>query len=625
MRYAIISDIHANLQAFEAVLADISVQNIDSIVCLGDAVGYGTQPVEVLNVVRETVHVMLMGNHDAAVVDLMDTSDFSDGALLSIASTKPLLDDSITEYLESLPYGYTVSEFACAHANLVNPESYNYVQTIEDAVLSFKARTEQLLFVGHTHAPAVFLMDPEGSCSKLSADGFIVLHSCRYLINPGSVGMPRTKDLRATYCIFDTMEKRVSFRRVGYDVQAFRKMIEKDAKSSEQIAYVLNLLDSHMLPARKTSKDVSSPAVRKIREAAMAARKAKREKKPSGQSAGGASMFLDDAALKSIQTAPSNKKRKVAKNEPVKTWKSSRWLVVVIACLLVVGMAFGIVAYKMKGHSEALSDYQQLPPGLEKAAEIVLQEPMPGQDVEKQVGATNRGPVRFENLSLIHRWSFSNNLADTEGGSNAEIVEVGPNDVKMEAGQVIITGGARGKSDYVSLGSGLLAGKTGPITIELWARQISVKKWGRIFDFGNGEKNGLMMAWTIEKDLNKDKIEWQDSNGSAAVDSSNKYALGKEYHIVMVVEPKTGTDKKTLVTWYSAPSEKVELGEAKGKLRTASTLAKLVDAHDNLGRSFYDGDETANAAYNEVRIWDGAASWTVAEMLHKLGPDVVFK
>lgn len=614
MRYAIISDIHANLQALEAVLADISVQNIDSVLCLGDAVGYGTQPVEVLRIVRETVHVMLMGNHDAAVVDMMDTSDFSDGALLSIASTKPLLDSSAIEYLESLPYGYTAPEFACAHANLANPESFDYVQTIEDAVLSFKARSERLLFVGHTHAPAVFLLDPEGTCSKLSGDGFPVLHSCRYLINPGSVGMPRTKDLRATYCIYDTVANKVSFRKVGYDVQAFRKKIEKDAKSSEQIAYVLDLLDSHMLPARKTGADTSSPAVRKIREAAMAARKTKRKKKAAGQS-----MFLDEAALQSIQPEPSGSKPKTVKSDSAGKRKIDNRLIAV-SFFVVAGLVLGIIAYNKNRHPGGVPDYQQVTPLVEETAAVEPQAP------EKQSVITNREPARFENLALIHRWSFNGSLADSDGRSDASIIEGGPNDARLDAAQVVIAGGARTNSDYVSLGSGLLAGRTKPVTIELWATQISVKKWGRIFDFGNGEKNGMMMAWTIEKDLNKDKVEWQDSNGSAAVDNSNKpYALGKEYHIVMVIEPKTGTDKKTLVTWYSAPSEKVELGAAKGKFRTASTLAKLVDAQNNLGRSFYDGDETANAAYNEVRIWSGAASWTVAEMLHKLGPDAVFK
>jgi len=170
MRYAIISDVHANLHAFEAVLADISTQRIDKVICLGDAVGYGTQPVEVLDLVRSRVDVMLMGNHDAAVAGLTDTSEFSDGALLSLESTKPKLDKSAMLYLSELPYDYITPEMACAHADLVSPGDFNYVRTAKEVEACFEARGEQLLFVGHTHKPTVFSQLPLPCQSRFGRD-----------------------------------------------------------------------------------------------------------------------------------------------------------------------------------------------------------------------------------------------------------------------------------------------------------------------------------------------------------------------------------------------------------------------------------------------------------------------
>lgn len=597
MRYAIISDIHANLQAFEAVLADMSAQNIDSVICLGDVVGYGTQPVEVLALARQHVNVMLMGNHDAAVAGLMDTSEFSDGAVMAIEATKAQLDREAISYLESLPYECNAPNFACAHADLSDPENYDYMQTPEDALRCFKARTEQLLFVGHTHEPAVFLLDPEGECMKLPFENYKLLDRCRYLINPGSVGMPRTTDLRATYCIYDTELNKVTFHRVSYDVQAFRKMIEKDAKSSEQIAYVLELLDNHMLPVRKEKKDKASIRVKKKQKPRVI------------------SVKVNDGNAASVPKTGwniSGEKKAGAAKKDSKPGKSrvgiTAFVLVAAACV-----AGGIYALRHNGRS----------PGT-VAGKGESQAAAPAAAVRSV--APERALVRFGALVLEHRWSFNNSLEDSVGGSKASIVDSGTKDVKLGTNQVVIGGGVREASGYVSLGSRLLGGLTDPVTIELWAAQVSAKQWGRIFDFGGGTSNSLLMTWSLGKDENKDRVEWSPNAVGSAVDNSNgPYALGKEFHIVMVIEPGVGAGGTTKVRWYSAPSDSAMLGAVRGSFYTPNTLAAMVDTSDNLGRSFYPSDETANASYNEVRIWRGVPSWTVLEKLHQGGPDAVYK
>lgn len=258
MRYAIISDLHANLQATEAVLQDLAAQRVDAILCLGDAVGYGPQPAEVLSLVHAHTQVMLMGNHDAAAAGLIDVSDFSSGARSSLASTKQKLNAQAVQYLASLPYDFATPGFACTHADFADPQGFAYVETEEDAQRSFAVRREPLLFVGHTHEAVVFLQRPDGTCERLPPEDFTLQRGHRYLVNPGSVGMPRTEDFRATYCVFDAIENRVTFHRTSYSVQTFRRLVEHDAGDSEQLSFVLGLLDSHALPVLQSKVDFSA-------------------------------------------------------------------------------------------------------------------------------------------------------------------------------------------------------------------------------------------------------------------------------------------------------------------------------------------------------------------------------
>ncbi|MGD0382439.1 MAG: glycosyl hydrolase [Thermoguttaceae bacterium] len=234
----------------------------------------------------------------------------------------------------------------------------------------------------------------------------------------------------------------------------------------------------------------------------------------------------------------------------------------------------------------------------------------------------SQGTLRLNTVaapSVAHRWSFNNSLVDSVGGSTATIVDVGANNVTLSATQATVTGGDRASSDYIQLGSKLLPNTNTPVTIELWATQNTVQNWGRIFDFGSSTTESLIMTWTRGTTSVQDRVEWVDGSIKNTADDTNQpYTTNTEYHIAMVLTP---VGSQTLVTWYSAPSGNANLGTARGTFITNNTLANLTDSADNLARSFWSADSTANASYNEVRLWNGALSSNALEILHDAGPD----
>jgi autotransporter-associated beta strand protein len=221
--------------------------------------------------------------------------------------------------------------------------------------------------------------------------------------------------------------------------------------------------------------------------------------------------------------------------------------------------------------------------------------------------------------TAAHRWSFNNSLADSIGGSNATVVDVGSRNVTLGATQATLTGGSRSTSDYINLGANLLPSTNTPVSIELWATQISTQNHGRIFDFGSADTENLFMSWTIGTTPTTDRVGWRDAVSVNSDNTNAPYTLGAEFHIVMVLQPVG--DSSTVVTWYTAPSANANMGAAKGSFTIANTLANFVNSADNLGRSFYSSDATANDSYNEVRLWNGALSSNMLEILHDAGPD----
>lgn len=232
--------------------------------------------------------------------------------------------------------------------------------------------------------------------------------------------------------------------------------------------------------------------------------------------------------------------------------------------------------------------------------------------------------VATANLGLAHRWSFNNSLADSVSGQAASIVEVGVNNATLTASNVTLAGGLKALSDYVDLGPDVLP-SSGLATIELWATPISVQNWSRIFDVGASTTENLMMSWTMGTTLASDRVEWVDSAGTNTVDNSNQpYTLGTEFHVVMVIEPGAGAGGTTRVTWYRSPSSSGSLGAARGTFNSTNTLASLTDTNCWLGRSQWP-DNTANASYNEVRVWNRALTTNELQSLHAAGPNALLE
>ncbi len=226
---------------------------------------------------------------------------------------------------------------------------------------------------------------------------------------------------------------------------------------------------------------------------------------------------------------------------------------------------------------------------------------------------------------LAHRWSFNGDLADSIGEEDAVIVDpdanAGTGAAALGAEDVLLEGGARGEASYVELGSGLLGGRKTPVTLELWATQVAVRNWARIFDFGSGTSEYLFMTWTQGTNAASDQVRWLDGSSTLSNNTAAPYTAGTKYHLVMTLEPRAGSGGTTRVTWYAAPADSSVLGAAKGSFDTPNTLASLNDTANWLGRSMYAADATANARYDEFRIWEGSLTAAERENFHVFGPD----
>lgn len=212
MRYAIVSDLHANLPAWNSVLADLRQQGAEMIVCLGDVVGYGPSPGEVLASVRQVTTNFVMGNHDAAAVGMMDYSVFNDHARQAIEWTTGVIDEESKRFLRSVPLAIEAGEILFVHAEICEPGRFDYVTDTEVAAANFSVYSHLVSFIGHTHVPKVFESDGYGQVIERGDDDLVLNSQHRYIINIGSVGEPRDPDdLRARYVIYDSESREVFF------------------------------------------------------------------------------------------------------------------------------------------------------------------------------------------------------------------------------------------------------------------------------------------------------------------------------------------------------------------------------------------------------------------------------
>lgn len=231
MRYLILSDLHANLEALEAVLAD-AAGHYDEILCLGDVVGYGADPNAVAEWTRTHAKLTVRGNHDRACTAQVMLSWFNPIAQAAVVWTENMLTPDNYAWLKDLPQGpLTVGDFQLVHG--APGDEDQYVLNKDDAWFAQECCTAKLTFFGHTHVQGGFefrgrrVLDIERP-GKLDRERVVELGKADgYLINVGSVGQPRDRDPRAAYALYDPAEPRVVLRRVGYDVAKAQRKIRE--------------------------------------------------------------------------------------------------------------------------------------------------------------------------------------------------------------------------------------------------------------------------------------------------------------------------------------------------------------------------------------------------------------
>ena len=225
MRYAVLSDIHGNLEALKAVLDDISGERIDQYLSLGDIVGYGADPKECIRIIRSLEPVVLVaGNHEWGVLALKELEYFNDLAARAVLWTRATLDKEEIEYLKSFELVHEDEKITVVHGTLNMPEEFYYIFDTDDAYVTISNMKNPICFVGHTHVPGIFAS--EDSKTVYIEDTKIRIDCERkYVINAGSVGQPRDGDPKASYVIYDDEETTIEIKRVEYDVKKAREKI----------------------------------------------------------------------------------------------------------------------------------------------------------------------------------------------------------------------------------------------------------------------------------------------------------------------------------------------------------------------------------------------------------------
>jgi len=237
MRYAVLSDIHGNLEALSAVMEFLAAQRIDRYLCLGDTMGYGADPTRCLERLKACEAVMVAGNHDLACVGKLDVHWFNEAARAAILWTRDQLSFTDVNELRRLPLTETVGPCTLVHGTLRHPERFEYLVDVAQAVDTMIVCKTLLCLMGHTHVPCFIeynrserrltrILTFEKELADISFEDGAAL---RYILNPGSVGQPRDGNPRASVAILDVDRKRAAIHRVPYDVAAAQRKI-RDAR-----------------------------------------------------------------------------------------------------------------------------------------------------------------------------------------------------------------------------------------------------------------------------------------------------------------------------------------------------------------------------------------------------------
>jgi len=241
MRYAVLGDIHANGDAFEAVLADAARQRIGRYLCVGDVVGYGAEPRKCMSRLREMGFAAVAGNHDHAAIGRLSLDYFNWHAREAAEWTRQQISLSQVKYLGGLKLVEVADGLTLAHGSVHGPEKFGYIETVDAARLSFRAMTTPVAFLGHSHVPITFL-EHEGdeSVTYTHSTEIDLGPAAKAIVNVGSVGQPRDDNPRACYAVYDSEARTIELRRIEYDIESAQDKI-RDAGLPDILAVRLAL------------------------------------------------------------------------------------------------------------------------------------------------------------------------------------------------------------------------------------------------------------------------------------------------------------------------------------------------------------------------------------------------
>lgn len=224
MRYGILSDIHSNLEALEAVLSALGSERVDRLLCAGDLVGYGADPVPCVKRLRSNGVVAVCGNHDWAAVGRMPLDWFNEQAAAAARWTQGHLTSEEKAFLNELPLAWTDGQVSLVHGSFCEPAEFHYVMDFQEARLCLDLQKTPVAFIGHTHVPGFF--QEEAGQVRFARPGRITLQQGRRtLVNVGSVGQPRDGDPRAAYCVYDSEGGSIEIRRAAYPLERTQEKI----------------------------------------------------------------------------------------------------------------------------------------------------------------------------------------------------------------------------------------------------------------------------------------------------------------------------------------------------------------------------------------------------------------
>lgn len=224
MSVAIVSDIHSNIEALSAVLAQLAPS--DEVWSLGDVVGYGPNPNECVATIAARARLCILGNHEVAALDGVGLEFFTDLAAEAILWTQGVLRAEHRAFLNGLGYEIRADDFLLVHGAPVT--YFEYILDVDDAARAFAATDARLIFIGHSHIAEAYVLEPDGTIvhRHYQRGGTLALEADRrYVINVGSVGQPRDLNTEASFAVFDRAAQTVVWRRVPYDIAAVRAKI----------------------------------------------------------------------------------------------------------------------------------------------------------------------------------------------------------------------------------------------------------------------------------------------------------------------------------------------------------------------------------------------------------------